>query len=179
MLILRRCLTIGHSRAVMEEPKNALALYARALSLSIKVLSIKALASSEAKGCLPKLDIEPDDLRDFSHYMEGLMSKYQALVELKNLIEQRRTGAKDVCMPPLAERLDQYPIEDVDLANLVNFPPKLQPVPVKPLFFDLAWNYIDYPGRAPSGVSDEPVTLKEAEEVKKESTKKGWFGFGR
>jgi signal recognition particle subunit SRP68 len=64
----------------------------------------------------------------------------------------------------------------------VTYPPKLEPIPVKPLFFDVAWNYIDYPGR---------VSLKEAATAPKATVqpekgqeqagqpKKGWFGFGR
>lgn len=85
----------------------------------------------------------------------------------------------------MVERLDEYD-DDVDLKNLVRYPPKLQPIPVKPLFFDLAWNYIDYPGRTPAaaaatnGVTAETADekAKPAAEEKKE-TKRGWFGFGR
>lgn len=60
----------------------------------------------------------------------------------------------------------------------------MQPVPVKPLFLDVAWNYIDYPGRKKNasgvGAGDEinGVDGTRAEE-KKEAGRKGWFGFGR
>ena len=88
-------------------------------------------------------------------------------------------GAKLAYDPPVIEKLDQY--EDVDLTNLVTYPPKLQPIPVKPLFFDLAWNYIDYPGRTPgdvNGVSAGEDGPRSAVEEKQEA-RKGWFGFGR
>lgn len=55
----------------------------------------------------------------------------------------------------------------------------MRPVPVKPLFLDVAWNYIEYPGRkreAPVTVVTNGVDMG-AKEEKKE--KKGWFGFGR
>lgn len=49
---------------------------------------------------------------------------------------------------PLAERLDDYR-EDPALAtkqpNVVKLPPEMQPVPCKPLFFDLALNLVQYP----------------------------------
>jgi signal recognition particle subunit SRP68 len=53
---------------------------------------------------------------------------------------------------------------------------------VKPLFFDTAWNYVDYPGQ----VKEVHVKVKqeggEGVDGKKEEEKpaaKGWFGFGR
>lgn len=86
-----------------------------------------------------------------------------------------------VVAPPLIERLHEYPAKGADLTNLVTYPPKLEPVPVKPLFFDAAWNYVEYPGRLP-----EPVAIKAAENNTSAKTaeqtgqqKKGWFGFGR
>jgi signal recognition particle subunit SRP68 len=58
-------------------------------------------------------------------------------------------------------------------------------VPVKPLFLDVAWNYIDYPNRpgqqpavaAPESASQMDVDEPEAAPVQEK--KKGWFGFGR
>lgn len=75
----------------------------------------------------------------------------------------------------------------MDLQNLVTYPPKLQPIPVKPLFFDAAWNYIEYPGREiDEEVAAEKGAKAAADGVKKETEpqntqqqKKGWFGFGR
>lgn len=178
-LIQNRCLVIGHSRALMGETREALALYARALNLANDAVSVVSTATTEAKESLPKLNIDLNELQGFHQYMDGLVSQYRALVELKNLLSQQKAAAKDVYRPPLAERLDEYPIEDVDLTHLVNYPPRLQPIPVKPLFFDLAWNYIDYPGRAPSVTNGTPTVPKAAEEEKKVPAKKGWFGFGR
>lgn len=87
---------------------------------------------------------------------------------------------------PVVERLDDYPLSGVDLSNLVTYPPKLRPVPVKPLFFDVAWNYIDYPGRGKAAVEDGTVAAngaaQQSEEEKieeKKPAKRGWFGFGR
>ena len=81
--------------------------------------------------------------------------------------------------------LNAYPTlgTHVDLKNLVTYPPKLEPVPMKPLFLDVAWNYIEYPGR--EGVVGKKVVEKLAVNGVKEDDKqpekknKGWFGFGR
>ena len=82
----------------------------------------------------------------------------------------------------MIERLDEYPPEGVDLTNLVTYPPKLQPVPVKPIFLDVAWNYIDYPGRPKKGIitaTDNKLEETPPKLEPKKEVKKGWFGFGR
>jgi signal recognition particle subunit SRP68 len=107
------------------------------------------------------------------------VSQYHGLVELENISAAQKAD-KSRWKAPIIERLDEYD-DDLDLTNLVTYPPKLQPIPVKPLFFDLAWNYIEYPGRTPEAVNSDivdGVAPKKAAEEKKE-TKKGWFGFGR
>jgi signal recognition particle subunit SRP68 len=49
----------------------------------------------------------------------------------------------------LAEHLDEYLEEGDALASgdgkLTKFPPDFLPVPCKPLFFDLAWNHVEFP----------------------------------
>jgi signal recognition particle subunit SRP68 len=55
-------------------------------------------------------------------------------------------------------------------------------VPVKPLFLDVAWNYVEYPGRKEVAREEEEVVEKVREEKVEEErpkVKKGWFGFGR
>lgn len=179
LLILTRCLTIGHSYAITGEPKNALALYARALELSNTSLSITTSATNETKAAVQSFEIASDEFTGFHRYINGLVSQYRGLVELKALADQQKAAMKSIHRPPLAERLDEYPIDEVESTNLVNFPPKLQPVPVKPLFLDLAWNYIDYPGRSPSVVNGAPMVPKSTTEEKKEPAQRRWFGFGR
>lgn len=90
---------------------------------------------------------------------------------------------------PAVQNLNAYPTPglQVDLTNLVSYPPKIQPVPVKPLFLDVAWNYIDYPGRGAPAVSAPVASAPEAnggamdvdEPAPAQEKKKGWFGFGR
>lgn len=83
---------------------------------------------------------------------------------------------------PVVERLNEYPTSgSVDLKNLVTWPPKLKPVPVKPLFLDVAWNYVEYPGQQKK-VQEKPAEQTQADAEKVEEAKpakKSWFSFGR
>lgn len=51
-------------------------------------------------------------------------------------------------LQPLVNRLEDY-TDDSSLTskrpNLVSFPPDFEPIPCRPLFFDLALNHIDFP----------------------------------
>jgi len=127
------------------------------------------------------------------------VTQYRALAELKALTRPSHAAGKDTSPSssealkpaPLIERLNRNEyIENVDLTNLVNYPPRLRPVPVKPLFFDLAWNYIVYPsqkgdliqGSGRGGVNgkvDDQESAAEKQDQTQKPAKKGWFGFGR
>lgn len=115
--------------------------------------------------------------------MSGEVQRQRALVELSNLDRKAVSNGSTNATLPLIERLHEYPTEKggLDLKNLVSYPPKLEPVPVKPLFFDVAWNYIEYPGRKPeSKVATGTGEVKENESQSQTTQqKKGWFGFGR
>lgn len=86
---------------------------------------------------------------------------------------------------PTAERLHEYPAEGVDLKNVIQFPPKMALIPMKPIFLDVAWDYIDYDSKAQGGKTAAPAPTPAAakgqpvEEQKQAPAKKGWFGFGR
>jgi signal recognition particle subunit SRP68 len=79
------------------------------------------------------------------------------------------------------ESLTEYPGSGkVDLTRLVEWPPKLKPVPVKPLFFDTAWNYVEYPGRTPAAsATASKGEVNGAKEEPQQPASRGWFGFGR
>lgn len=83
----------------------------------------------------------------------------------------------------MVERLDEYPPHGANLHNLVTYPAQLQPVPVKPIFLDVAWNYIDYPGRGrrkdTAGIKVNGSGNDGVKAEQKKETRKGWFGFGR
>ncbi|KAF2089497.1 signal recognition particle [Saccharata proteae CBS 121410] len=176
-----KCLNIAYSHALLSNPKNALALFARGLECSTASLS-QLSAVSEAS-FPPKLSVTGEQARALHRHLQGLVSQFRALVDL-------RTSSADSAMAtkrrlfsaaPMVERLEEYPNEGVDLSRLVQWPPKVQPVPVKPLFLDVAWNYIDYPGRTPTVVEAEDMMDVDGgvQAEEQQPKKKGWFGFGR
>ncbi|KAL8946085.1 MAG: hypothetical protein Q9222_007471 [Ikaeria aurantiellina] len=175
-----RCLAIARSHTIQDSKKNALALLARALDLSRRPPPQSSTARS-GTGPVPRLEIQSDQSKSLSDLLERLVLQHRAFVELENL-DKANSQSNNFKPPPMIERLDVYPPEGVDLTNLVTYPPKIQPVPVKPIFLDVAWNYIDYPGRPKKGSTDAMERKVDeaapAQEPKKEA-KKGWFGFGR
>ncbi|KAF2194291.1 hypothetical protein K469DRAFT_709803 [Zopfia rhizophila CBS 207.26] len=178
-----KCLNLSHSHAFLSSPKQALALCNRALSLSSQAVEAPwPTPSPPSNAC--KLAVSTEQAKSLNQKLENLTSHYRGLVALSQLSANSDVAAKTQMTnaAPVVERLDEYPASGfVDLTNLVTWPPKLKPVPVKPLFFDVAWNYIDYPGRGKRSEEQQPekmlVEEKKAEESK--PAKKGWFGFGR
>ena len=171
-----RCLAIARSHALLSQTKNALALLSRALELSSLTSShMPNIQGSNSKP--PNIDVTITQASNLHSRLQGLVSQHRAMVELHNI--QSASSIKNTNpVPPLLERLDEYPLNGVDLTKLVTYPPKIEPIPVKPLFLDVAFNYIDYPGRTRK--IDEKAVNGAAEGAKAgEEKKKGWFGFGR
>jgi signal recognition particle subunit SRP68 len=141
------------------------------------------LASKPPTSAAIKLDIHPTTAKSFHEFLQLQIHQYRGLVELHNFNDNSKIAAQKnlTSAAPAIERLDEYPAGGVDLSNLVAYPPKLQPVPVKPLFFDVAWNYIAYPGTSSAAAlkSDAGVTSKASAEEDKKPAKKGWFPFVR
>jgi signal recognition particle subunit SRP68 len=108
--------------------------------------------------------------------LRGLVAQYRGLVTLEQITADE---ASQSSQRPVVERLQHFAGSGLDLNNLVPFPPQMQPIPVKPLFLDVAWNYIDYPRegaqqQAPAQAQSQPQA--QAEEENK--GRRGWFGFG-
>lgn len=111
--------------------------------------------------------------------LDGELQRCRALVEIGNLRHPDK-GASGTLARPLVEKLSEYPGGGVDLKNIVVFPPQVELVPVKPLFLDVAWNYVDYPSteaEAKAKAKSPEKAVKVGEEQKPQ--KRGWFGFGR
>ncbi|KAF2028329.1 hypothetical protein EK21DRAFT_101926 [Setomelanomma holmii] len=177
-----KCLNLSHAYAFLETPKQALALCNRAFTLSSQAAPVQqatTLTSSKAT----KLEVSAAQSEKLKQNLENLTSHYRGVVALSQLSANSDTAWKAGLRnaAPVVERLNEYPASgSVDLKNLVTWPPKLKPVPVKPLFLDVAWNYVEYPGRAPTKQEPEPPKAPvEQKQPERPAAKKGWFSFGR
>lgn len=176
-----KCLNLSHSHIFLSAPKQALALCSRALTLSSTATSAPTSPSTTIKAT--KLSVTKDQTANLSDTLSNLNSHYRGIVALSQLSATSAATKPGLSSAaPVVERLNEYPASgSVDLKNLVTWPPKLKPVPVKPLFLDVAWNYVEYPGRTQE-VKQAEVLEEKVEEEKKEErpqVKKGWFSFGR
>ncbi|KAL4779610.1 hypothetical protein BJX76DRAFT_340286 [Aspergillus varians] len=173
-----RCLTIGRSHALLGKSQNALALFSQALFLTSEVAgSIQSEIEIDGP---PRSDVSPNQAQALEHELRALVTKYQGLVTLESISAQEQSS-KSINQRPLVERLHEYSGDTLDLSNLVPYPPEIRPIPVKPLFLDVAWNYIDYPREGKTAISTG-ATPAQAEEPAAEENKggrRGWFGFGR
>ncbi|KAJ4364392.1 signal recognition particle subunit srp68 [Neocucurbitaria cava] len=175
-----KSLNLSHSYAFLSTPKQALALCNRAFSLSSQAASAPRSAAASSSSKAPRLGVSEEQAQSLKQNLENLNSHYRGVVALSQLSDTAsKTGTTNAA--PVVERLNEYPVSgSVDLKNLVTWPPKLKPVPVKPLFLDVAWNYIEYPGRTQQVKAPEPEKAQVKEKpAERPQAKKGWFSFGR
>jgi signal recognition particle subunit SRP68 len=170
-----RCLAIARSHTLLGNFKNTLALLSRALALSANITSAKL--TSEPTKSPPNLIITKSEADSLTQLLHSIAAQYRALVTLQNLATTEKVQTNRSI--PMIERLDEYPPNGADLTNLVIYPPRVRPLPVKPIFLDVAWNYIDYPGRVPKSAPTATVEENVTATGGRAEGKKGWFGFGR
>ncbi|PHH54112.1 Signal recognition particle subunit SRP68 [Ceratocystis fimbriata CBS 114723] len=190
-----KALAIARSHALTGANTNALALldYALAQMSSPEVAALKAEDSPMHNSAVstsppPDITVLPTQISALHSLLQAQVLRFRALVHIDALRAEaitEATGSPDIdsvelsgldahaTKLPLVETLGEYPAAGADLHNLVTYPPRPTLVPVKPIFLDVAWNYIDYPGREAS------VAVANNEESQPEQKKKGWFGFGR
>ncbi|KAI0970186.1 signal recognition particle 68 kDa protein [Xylaria arbuscula] len=170
-----KSLSIARSHSLVNQSANALALTKHAYDQcqqSTAFFTKHGTSSSDSP--ILSIEVRQTDIQFLHHLLKGELQRSRAIVEIDNLREKAKSTASQVNVP-LVERLGEYPAGGVDLENIVDYPPRVQPIPVKPLFFDVAWNYIDYPGKS----SAAPAEPEEDQTQAPEPKKRGWFGFGR
>uniref|UniRef100_A0A3Q3RE31 Signal recognition particle subunit SRP68 n=1 Tax=Monopterus albus TaxID=43700 RepID=A0A3Q3RE31_MONAL len=147
-----RCFFIAQSYVLVKKWSEALVLYERVLKYAKEV-------QSKAKSLHNSLKDLPD--------IQELIAKVNA--EKYSLQAAAILGEGT----PLCDRLETFHLDPTLLGkqpNLVQFPPDFQPIPCKPLFFDLALNHVAFP----------PLDDKVEQKGKGGLTGyiKGIFGFG-
>ncbi|KAK5138591.1 hypothetical protein LTR08_000179 [Meristemomyces frigidus] len=214
-----KCANIAFSHALLGGRVEALALLRRARDLLDSALGgggggedaeMGDGGVEEEAGAAPPpptLTLPLSQIKTAHAHIAAQLARTHALVELHALEAHNTAKNPPHHAPPLVHNLASHPPPGVgvDLRNLVAYPPTgVQAVPVKPLFLDVGWNYIVYPGKVGGGggeggvvaaaVADvkdavmgdageekKKVEEKKVEEKKVEEgagKKRGWFGFG-
>jgi len=156
---------------------NALALIKLACDESAAALPTLSEGPQPPAGTPRSMQITRQDAQYLDKLLGGELQRHRALVHIANLRKQESKNAAEAAATPLVDKLNTYPAGGVDPKNLVQWPPKLALIPVKPIFLDVAWNYIDYPKEdSPKGKESIPEGSGKSAPAPQ---KKGWFGFGR
>ncbi|KHN98146.1 Signal recognition particle 68 kDa protein [Metarhizium album ARSEF 1941] len=173
-----KCLSIARSHAITDAAANALALINHANSL-IQEASCNLPRGdddiNQQQTAPLSIDVTANAVSFLSSLLNGELQRYRAIVHMHNLRNAEREAAEGDFDSPLISKLHIYP-RRVNLRKIVEFPPKMELMPMKPIFLDVAWNYIEYPGKTRASTT-APGTSSAAKE--EQPKKKGWFGFGR
>ncbi|CAK7567659.1 MAG: signal recognition particle subunit srp68 [Sporothrix epigloea] len=189
-----KALAIARSHKIVGNATNALALIKYAYDQCMEAApSLKAAhgisGGRESDSPLRTIHVSAADIEFLQDLLQAELQRARALVDIEK--QQPLSATATAGALPLSETLGEYPPGAVDLDNIVAYPPQLQAIPVKPIFLDIAWNYIDYPSKtrgnalaAKSTAGKEQTTgqaanASTAPSAQEQPQKRGWFGFSR
>ncbi|XP_067115373.1 signal recognition particle subunit SRP68 [Osmerus mordax] len=161
-----RCFYIAQSYVLVKKWSEALVLYERVLKYAHEVQS-KAKSLNNSLKDLP-------DVQELIAEVNAEKYSLQAAAILDTGDAPEAPSQQQIKdNTPLSERLETFRLDPALVGkqpNLVEFPPDFQPIPCKPLFFDLALNHVAFP----------PLDDKVEQKGKGGLTGyiKGIFGFG-
>lgn len=134
-----RCFHMAQSLANLHRWREAMALYQRSLRHAKDALKNSFLLPDKLKEDLGKLEVSIEGAQYAAH-------AHSVLEEGQD--DESGTVKHTRSKKPLVERLHEYR-EDPSLLtkqpNVYNLPPPMQSIPCKPLFFDLAFNMVEFP----------------------------------
>ena len=134
-----RCFYMAQSLANLHRWREAMALYQRSMQ--------------HTKAALEKSFLLPEQLKLDLGKLETSIEGAQYAVHAHSVLEEGQDDESSTIKhtkskKPLVERLHEYR-EDPSLLskqpNVYNLPPPMQSIPCKPLFFDLAFNMVEFP----------------------------------
>ncbi|KAK6187871.1 hypothetical protein SNE40_005802 [Patella caerulea] len=140
-----RTFYIGKSYANGMKWTEAIALYQKSLDYTKQALQgYKKLKGQEI------FRTEESKLNELVKEVNGVVFSCHAssILNVAGDLTDQPVSKPSLQNVSLSDRLDQYS-EDKSIAgkkpNLTKFPPDFQPIPTRPLFFDLALNHLDLP----------------------------------
>lgn len=186
-------MAIARSHALLSNPLNALALLQRASELIVRARLNDQSSDIEMDSDIPRFELSQPHITKLQREIGAMVRQYQALCAMDKLVSEAGKTRPNNFSEPMVEHLHLYPSSSpssrtnaseshigVDLSNLVTYPLKCEPIPVKPIFLDLAYNHIEYPTKAGAQQKGPPPTTTAGGAGSEASNgKKSWFGFGR
>ncbi|XP_068769386.1 signal recognition particle subunit SRP68 [Struthio camelus] len=160
-----RCFFIAQSYVLVKKWSEALVLYERVLKYASEVQSEAGAYKNSLK--------ELPDVQDLITQVNAEKYSLQAAAILDaNDTHETESPSQVKDGKPLSERFETFCLDPSLVSkqvSLVHFPPGFQPIPCKPLFFDLALNHVAFP----------PLEDKVEQKAKSGLTGyiKGIFGF--
>lgn len=134
-----RCYYMAQSLANLHRWREAMALYQRSAQHVKDALEYGKVLPESLKDALQKLETSIEGAKYAAHAHSVLEEEQE---------DEPGTNKYTKSKKPLFERLHEYR-EDVALLtkqpNVYKLPPSMQPIPCKPLFFDLAFNMAEFP----------------------------------
>ncbi|ANB12954.1 Srp68p [Sugiyamaella lignohabitans] len=155
-------------------------------SLSLFELASKFISSEDAQvitgADLPSGLLSVDEVETFVKDLKAELVRAHGIAAFEALSNQNSNSSHSSLLS-VSDDLTKYPSGSPSeiVRNLVNFKPHVQPVPVKPVFFDIAFNYIDYDDDSKKAVltaePSEPASATPSAPGSGASTpRRGFFG---
>ncbi|KAK4177008.1 hypothetical protein QBC36DRAFT_237664 [Triangularia setosa] len=176
-----KCFAISRSHAIAGNAVNALALVKHALDQCNAAYPVLSGDSDDGKFAPRNIQVTNQHAGLLRDILSGELQRSRALVEIHHSNKPTSASQTGGAGKPLSSQLLNYPAGGANLNNIVTYPPELEPIPVKPLFLDVAWNYIEYPAkqRQAAVVQERSKEPEREAEPETKPQKRGWFGFGR
>ncbi|ERE69110.1 signal recognition particle protein [Cricetulus griseus] len=136
-----RCFFIAQSYVLVKKWSEALVLYDRVLKYADEV-------SADGGAFKNSLKDLPDVQELITQVRSEKCSLQAAAILDANDSHQAEPSSQVKDNKPLVERFETFCLDPslvTKQASLVHFPPGFQPIPCKPLFFDLALNHVAFP----------------------------------
>ncbi|KAI8635959.1 hypothetical protein BD408DRAFT_426909 [Parasitella parasitica] len=145
-----RCVQVASAYNDMKKTPESLAIYQKGQTYVVQAKQALSQIRSFAQDAL--LKVNDGDLGDLEQRIRSGTWKSRAAWYLENgsgdsdeqQVSQKMQQLDLSTAETLLEHLDDYP-SSISPENLVDFPPKFQPVACKPFYFDLAANFVKYP----------------------------------
>ncbi|KAF9971177.1 signal recognition particle subunit srp68, partial [Modicella reniformis] len=179
-----RCFFTATAYSKLSRHVEAFAVFDRAQTYATQIRSGLGRASNSSHDP-DSFNVTEAELQEMESKIRGRKCQVHAAWYLENgqdgeSMEDKMTSmvlddTKAMDEPALMKHLDTYPTSiasktDPKVPHLVDFPPTLQAIAAKPLFFDIAFNHMDYRFDGLAERAGHPKASQQNE------TGGGWFG---